>query len=255
MIERSMAATNLRRVADGPSSIPGRRDRSLVCHSLRQVRGDRRRQRATCAVRVPARQARPADLDASGFRDGDIDGLAAFGVPTFTNTTRGPSRRMRSPASRMSASERIGNPASASASGMFGVTMCASGSSSDFSAATAAVSSRRSPPFAIMTGSTTIGTLGRDASVRATALTIAALASIPILIASAPISPSTASICCTTSGVHGLPCQHAERVLRRDRSERARAVDAVRGKRLEIRLDPGAAAESLPAIVSAVCIR
>ena len=58
-----------------------------------------------------------------------------------------------------------------------------------------------------MTGSTTIGTLGRDASVRATALTIAALASIPILIASAPISPSTASICCTTSGV--LTASHA----------------------------------------------
>ena len=126
--------------------LPRRAHGGLVVHSLRQVRGDRRRQRAARSVRVPARQARPADLDDSRLRARDVDRLAALGVPPFTSTTRGPSCRIRSPARSMSSSERIGISARTSASGMFGVTICARGRSSDFNAATAVVSSRRSPP-------------------------------------------------------------------------------------------------------------
>ena len=62
----------------------------------------------------------------------------------------------------MSSTDRIGMPGSTSASGTFGVTTCAAGSSSDRIASTASASSSRSPPFAIMTGSTT--TCGRSSS-------------------------------------------------------------------------------------------
>src|SRR5712675_507726 len=96
----------------------------------------------------------------------------------------------------MSASTRTGKPASTAASGRFGVTRAAIGSSVSRSAASASLSNRRWPPLAIITGSTTSGTPGawffsEDATVAITS----ALCSMPVLSASAPMSLSTTSIC------------------------------------------------------------
>ena len=48
---------------------------------------------------------------------------------------------------------------------------------------------------------------------------------------------------------------HAERVLRGQRRDRAGAIDAERGEGLEVGLNAGAAAESEPAMVSAIRVR
>ena len=96
----------------------------------------------------------------------------------------------------MSASVRTGKPASTSASGRLGVIRAAIGSSVSRSAASASLSSRRWPPLATITGSTTSGTPGacffKDA---ATTPITSALCSMPVLSASAPMSVSTTSIC------------------------------------------------------------
>ena len=171
-----------------------------------------------------------------------IDSLP-WACPPFTSTTRGPSCRIRSPARSMSSSERIGISASTSASGMFGVTICASGSSSDFNAATAAASSSRSPPFAIMTGSTTIGhrrvrrQRSGDSADDCGVCQHADLDGV-----GADVAEHRLDLLHHERRADGLPGQDAERVLRRNRGQRARAEDAVRGKRLEIRLDSGSAA-------------
>src|SRR5882672_4092789 len=96
----------------------------------------------------------------------------------------------------MSASTLTGKPASTSASGRFGVTRAAIGSSMSRRAASASLSNSRWPPLAIITGSTTSGTPGacffsEDATVAITS----ALCSMPVLSASAPMSLSTTSIC------------------------------------------------------------
>ena len=166
-VQWPVTATDLRRVRMRPRGIARARIAASSSSPMRQVRGDRRRQRAAGSVRVPARQPRPAELEASRLPCRRRRSTRCLrGVRPSPVRRAGPAARIRSPASRMSSSERIGMPASTSASGMFGVTTCASGSSSDFIAATAALSSRRSPPLAIITGSTTIGRPRRDASVR-----------------------------------------------------------------------------------------
>ena len=121
--------------------------------------------------------------------------------PPLTSTTRGPSFRIRWPAARMSSTERIVISANTSASGRLGVTMCERGRSSLRMAATASASSRRSPPLATMTGSTTTSGRSSSAIAAATASTMAAVASMPTLTASAPMSPATASICAVTRSV------------------------------------------------------
>src|SRR4051812_43035161 len=118
--------------------------------------------------------------------------------PPFTSTTRGPIRRIRSPALYMSATERTGMSARTSASGMLGVTTWATRSNSDVIAATASMSSNRSPPLATMTGSTTTCGKSSPRIAATTASTIAAFASMPIFTASVPRSPITASICAVT---------------------------------------------------------
>ena len=84
------------------------------------------------------------------------------------------------------------------ASGRLGVIRRACGNSSRFSASTASASSRTSPLVATITGSTTSGRRGPSRSRRATASTMPALASIPVLMAPTARSHSTASICATT---------------------------------------------------------
>ena len=155
---------------------------------------------------------------------------------------------MRSPASRMSASRRIGNPASAS-SGMFGVTMCASGGDGlqrghgrGLEQAIAALRDHDGIDHDRHAGARRQRSgdgvddcgIGQHAD----------LDGVGADVAEHRLDLLRPAAC---SASH----QHAERVLRRDRGERARAVDAVRGKRLEIRLDPAPPPESLPAIVSA----
>ena len=77
----------------------------------------------------------------------------------------------------------------------------------------------------------------------ATASTIAAVASMPVLVAWIAMSPATASICAVTrSAGSGSDRGDADGVLRGDRGDRARAVHAERRERLQIGLDAGAAA-------------
>src|SRR4029434_9959598 len=98
---------------------------------------------------------------------------------------------------------------------------------------TASSSINRSPPFAIITGSTTRNGISRSLTAAATASTIAALASIPVLAACAPMSATTASICAVTrsadtasnmvtpsvfcAGTSGVACAHG--VLGRVRAD------------------------------------
>ena len=78
----------------------------------------------------------------------------------------------------------------------------------------------------------------------------------PVFTACTAMSEATASIWATTkSAGTGVDAEHRLRVLGGQRRNGAGAVDAVRGKCLEIGLNAGAAPESLPAIVSAVTIR
>ena len=100
-------------------------------------------------------------------------------------------------------------PVSARASGMFGVTTVASGSSRSTSASRASSSSRTAPLSATITGSTTTGASPTSASASTTASTVSAVPSIPILTASTPMSSATA---------RDLGDDHR----RRDRLDRAR---------------------------------
>src|SRR5437773_1108697 len=111
---------------------------------------------------------------------------------------------MRRAASAMSASVRTGMPASAAASGRFGVTTVASGSISLTSAARASGSSSGSPDFAIITGSSTIWPCPWARRRPATAAMIDAVESMPIFTASAPKSESTESICVPTTSAGRL---------------------------------------------------
>ena len=83
----------------------------------------------------------------------------------------------------------------------------------------------------------------RSSTAAATASTMAAVASMPVLAACAPMSRHHRfDLRGHEIGRQRLERGHAERVLRRHRGDRARAVDAVRGERLEVGLDAGAAA-------------
>jgi len=90
-------------------------------------------------------------------------------------------------------------PVSLLASGILGVTKVASGIRRLMMVFSALGFSKAAPLVATITGSTTRGMPGAySASVSATTRTIAALASMPVLIASAPISERQAMICWRT---------------------------------------------------------
>ena len=93
-----------------------------------------------------------------------------------------------------------------------------------------------------MTGSTTSGN-GCSSSQSATVSMIAREKSIPVFAASIPMSPATASSCARTN--HGGTSRTAvdlARVLRRERDDRRRPVNARGGERLQVGLDPGPSA-------------
>ena len=83
-------------------------------------------------------------------------------------------------------------PVSSRASGMFGVTTVASGSSRSTSARRASPSSSVAPLSATITGSTTTGASPTRPSASTTASTVATVPSIPIFTASTPMSSATA---------------------------------------------------------------
>ena len=98
------------------------------------------------------------------------------------------------------------SPVSTSASGRFGVSSVARGSSRRFSVLTAWSCNNAWPPLATMTGSATSGvSAGSSAQ---TASMVALSCSMPVLIASAPISSSTTRICwrMKSSGMGSTPC-------------------------------------------------
>ena len=70
-----------------------------------------------------------------------------------------------------------------------------------------------------------------------------ALPSIPIFTASTPMSSATARTCSTMNvRRHRVDARHADRVLRGQRGDRRHPVDAAARERLQVGLDPGAAA-------------
>ena len=89
-------------------------------------------------------------------------------------------------------------PVSASASGTLGVMSVPRGINSSRIAAAAVSGSSGKPCLLTMTGSTTRGNR-KPAAARATAFTISAEPSAPVLAAAGGISSSTASICSSTS--------------------------------------------------------
>lgn len=88
----------------------------------------------------------------------------------------------------------IFSPRRSSASGMLGVITRTCGMSSSRSVATASASSRGSPEVATITGSSTMFFIGYRARVWRTARMSSLECSMPILIASAPMSSSTERI-------------------------------------------------------------
>src|SRR5882672_9232180 len=108
---------------------------------------------------------------------------------------------MRFAASRIASTSAIVRPERTSASGMFGVTISASGRRRAFIVVTASSSKRRVPLLETISGSTTRLGARNLLSAAATASTMAVLASMPVLTESKPMSWATASICAaTTSG-------------------------------------------------------
>ena len=117
--------------------------------------------------------------------------------PPLSRTAPGPSAKRSAAASAIRS--KPGGPQSSRtpASGRFGVTTAAMGSSVSRRMATASGSSRRAPPLATITGSTTSGIPGaRSRIALATASMTGRLCSMPVFMASTPRSPTTTSICC-----------------------------------------------------------
>ena len=119
--------------------------------------------------------------------------------PPLTTTWRGPISKSFRAISFMPSTSDASMPVSAFASSRFGVTTVARGKSPSISVDTASGSSSASPLLASITGSTTMGMSGYARSASATAAMISALASMPVLMAPAPISERTESICAVTA--------------------------------------------------------
>ncbi len=123
------------------------------------------------------------------------------------------------------------------------MTSVASGMSLCFNASSAPSSRNSVPLVDAITGSTTSGmSLAYFASVSATARAISAEPSMPILIASAPMSARQRSICSRTiSG--GIEMDRVDRtgVLHGHRGQRRHGVTAERSRRFDVSLDAGAA--------------
>ena len=245
MSERLMPAADVDAVLHRAGDVVFGASRRVVQRiAERQPRRDGGRERAAGAVGVRTVEARRRKHLVVDRLDEHVDRLVALQMTALDDDgcgTRaaGCAGQRRACRRRM----RMVMPASTSASGTFGVTTRASRSSDRRIACTASSSSRRSPPLATITGSTTRFGRSSASTAAATASTMAAVASMPVLTASQPISRDDRfdlqghELC-----RHDVDAGHAERVLRRQRGDRRGAVDAVRRERLEVGLDPGAPA-------------
>ena len=100
-------------------------ERLLDLVTQRQVCSNRRRKRASGAVRVRSRSAGRCSSNMPVGRAHHVHRSGPSRWPPLTTTTRGPRARIRLAAARMSSSDRIVVSARTSASGMFGVTTSA----------------------------------------------------------------------------------------------------------------------------------
>ena len=223
MVERAVTPPDAGGVANRALEVlAGAGERRAVVEPEREVGGDRRRQRAAGAVRVPwwrsaARAARTSRARCTRRR------------PIRARPGGRPSRVRR--AGRASGSVRR-RPACHRSSGSSARTaLRLRGRSASRCAPAAATRSgwrRPRPPRAggrrpWPPSPDRRRRAGRSSSAMAaaTASTMAALASMPTLTASAPMSPATASICAVTRSVgERPPHRHAERVLGGDRGDR-----------------------------------
>ena len=209
--------------------------------------GEQRRERRRVCAPGPVRRGDvvPLDLDLDMPCPSKRWSIASSPCPPVTITAGAPSSWIRSASSRL-----VPVPASASASIRFGVTTVASGNSRSTSASTASSSSSLAPELATITGSTTSGTRWHGESRRPSSIS-SREKSIPVLAASTPMSAKIASSWASTNS-GGSSCDRGdpERVLRGQRHDRARPEAAGGSERLQVRLDPCAAPESEPAIVT-----
>ena len=162
--------------------------------------------------------------NALGGRADDVDRVRAVQVAALDAVRRGgPCRGSARPPRACPSSVRMVIPASTSASGTFGVTTCARGSSSARIAATASSSSSASPPLAIITGSTTTCGSSSASIAAATASTIAAVREHAGLHRiGADVADDRFDLRGDEVRGHRQPGDDAERVLRRHRGHGAR---------------------------------
>ena len=147
-------------------------------------------------------------------------------------------------ASSSSSGGSAGAPASTRASGRFGVSTLARGRICSRSATSASGASRRAPDSATITGSTTTGVPGGqlvehggDGERDLGAAEHADLDGVDADVGEHGADLGGDDL--AGQRVHG---RDRDRVLRRDRGDRARPVHAAARERLQVRLDPGAAA-------------
>ena len=246
VIERAVAAAEAGRGLDGLADVgTGARDRVLEAHLLRQAGGDRRGERAAGAVGVRRLDARILEALDPAVVEQQVDDACR---PRDGRPSSAPPWRRARPAARrrarMSASVRTGKPASTSASGRLGVSRAAIGSSVSRSAASASLSSRRWPPLATITGSTTSGTPGacffRDGATDVDHLGAVQHAGLERI--GADVGQHDLDLLGDEGGIDRHDAVHALGVLRGERGDGGGGEAAHRGDRLDVGLDARAAA-------------
>ena len=160
----------------------------------------------------------------------------------MTSTHCGPIALICLAAASISASEPMVIPVSSPASSRFGVTTVASGSSRSLTASSVPADSRLSPCLDTATGSTTTGA-ATSARASLTMPTSSGEASMPVLIACAPMSPSTESSWARDGLGRQLPVTlDTDGVLRCHGADDRHAVHAEGQHRLQVGLNARAAA-------------
>ena len=219
----------------------GARHRVVQRQSLRQARGDRGGVRASGAVSV-RRGTRAAGNSRHRAPSKSRSVASPSRWPPLMSTARAPISSRRQAAPRMSSNVRIFMPVSASASGTFGVTREARGSSSSRMAAAASEGSRLKPCLLTITGSTTSGNVKPSAAC-ATASTISVEPRAPVLAAAGRnILQHGGQLCQHQRGRHHLHARHAHRILYRKQCDHGFAVDAELVEGFQVGLNPRAAA-------------
>ena len=209
---------------------PARRRASIAAsrsgNADRQQRRERRAVGAARAVGGPVGVHRSRRSRALPHRR--RAGRSPSAWPPVTITARGAERADRR--RQLARRSRSGpSPASARASGRFGVTTLASGSTRSTSAPRASSSSRLGAALGDHHRIDHDRRVADKARASTTASIVARVPSIPTFTASTPMSAATAATWATmTSGGTAWIAVDADGVLRRDRGDRGRAVDARR---------------------------